>query len=84
MLTLENVQILHVYSNHSSFALSPSETEFPKVEAESSSFDEESSDAFSPEQILCQDSPLVHLPSPPEIPANETTPKQVPYHNFLI
>ncbi|XP_056122604.1 myocardin-related transcription factor A isoform X11 [Rhinichthys klamathensis goyatoka] len=55
------------------------ETEFPKVEAENSSFDEESSDAFSPEQILCQDSPLVHahLPSPPEIPANET-PKQVP------
>ncbi|XDV13582.1 hypothetical protein PO909_001965, partial [Leuciscus waleckii] len=54
------------------------ETEFPKVEAENSSFDEESSDAFSPEQILCQDSPLVHLPSPPEIPASEATPKQVP------
>ncbi len=54
--------------------------EFPKVEVESSSFDEESSDAFSPEQTLHQDSPLGqgHLPSPPEIPANETTPKQVP------
>ncbi|XP_077068090.1 myocardin-related transcription factor A isoform X2 [Siphateles boraxobius] len=65
---------------HSSLKQVIIETEFPKVEAENSSFDEESSDAFSPEQILCQDSPLVHthLPSPPEIPANETTPKQVP------
>ncbi|XP_056122600.1 myocardin-related transcription factor A isoform X7 [Rhinichthys klamathensis goyatoka] len=64
---------------HSSLKQVIIETEFPKVEAENSSFDEESSDAFSPEQILCQDSPLVHahLPSPPEIPANET-PKQVP------
>ncbi|KAL0198315.1 hypothetical protein M9458_006855, partial [Cirrhinus mrigala] len=53
-------------------------TEFPKVEAENSSFDEESSDAFSPEQTLHQDSPLGqgHLPSPPEIPASETIPKQ--------
>lgn len=72
------------YSNRSFFVVTPSETEFPKVDAENSSFDEESSDAFSPEQILCQDSPLghTHLPSPPEIPANETTPKQVPYLNL--
>ncbi|XDV13581.1 hypothetical protein PO909_001965, partial [Leuciscus waleckii] len=63
---------------HSSLKQVIIETEFPKVEAENSSFDEESSDAFSPEQILCQDSPLVHLPSPPEIPASEATPKQVP------
>ncbi|XP_051742831.1 myocardin-related transcription factor A isoform X3 [Ctenopharyngodon idella] len=65
---------------HSSLKQVIIETEFPKVEAENSSFDEESSDAFSPEQILCQDSPLghAHIPSPPEIPANETTPKQVP------
>ncbi|XP_026074284.1 MKL/myocardin-like protein 1 isoform X2 [Carassius auratus] len=56
------------------------ETEFPKVEVENSSFDEESSDAFSPELTLHQDSPLGqgHLPSPPEIPASENTPKQVP------
>lgn len=64
--------------------MSPSEAEFPKVDAENSSFDEESSDAFSPEQILGQDSPLghAHIPSPPEIPANESTPKQVPYLNL--
>ncbi|KAK2916022.1 hypothetical protein Q8A67_000396 [Cirrhinus molitorella] len=65
---------------HSSLKQVIIEAEFPKVEAENSSFDEESSDAFSPEQTLHQDSPLsqAHLPSPPEIPANETTPKQVP------
>ncbi|XP_016387806.1 MKL/myocardin-like protein 1 isoform X4 [Sinocyclocheilus rhinocerous] len=65
---------------HSSLKQAIIETEFPKVEAENSSFDEESSDAFSPEQTLHQDSPLGqgHLPSPPEILANETTPKQVP------
>ncbi|XP_058627005.1 myocardin-related transcription factor A isoform X2 [Onychostoma macrolepis] len=65
---------------HSSLKQAIIETEFPKVEAESSSFDEESSDAFSPEQTLHQDSPLGqgHLPSPPERPANETTPKQAP------
>ncbi|XP_067315631.1 myocardin-related transcription factor A isoform X2 [Pseudorasbora parva] len=64
---------------HSSLKQVIIETEFPKVEGENSSFDEESSDAFSPEQTLGQDSPLGHalLPSPPEIPANET-PKQVP------
>ncbi|XP_059408460.1 myocardin-related transcription factor A isoform X2 [Carassius carassius] len=66
---------------HSSLKQAIIETEFPKVEVESSSFDEESSDAFSPEQTLHQDSPLGqgHLPLPPEIPASETTPKQVPY-----
>lgn len=69
------------YVKHPFFTFSFSETEFPKVEAESSSFDEESSDAFSPEQTLNQDSPLGqgNLPLPPEIPANETTPKEVPY-----
>uniref|UniRef100_A0A8C2IBD3 Myocardin related transcription factor Aa n=1 Tax=Cyprinus carpio TaxID=7962 RepID=A0A8C2IBD3_CYPCA len=40
---------------HSSLKQAIIETEFPKVEAESSSFDEESSDAFSPEQTLNQD-----------------------------
>nr|XP_055050594.1 myocardin-related transcription factor A isoform X4 [Misgurnus anguillicaudatus] len=54
------------------------DTQFSKVE--SSSFDEESSDAFSPDQIVCQDSPpgSTPLPSPPAIPASETTPKKVP------
>lgn len=64
---------------HSSLKQAIIETQFPKVE--SSSFDEESSDAFSPDQIVCQDSPppgSTHLPSPPAIPASETTPKKVP------
>ncbi|XP_051572035.1 myocardin-related transcription factor A-like isoform X2 [Myxocyprinus asiaticus] len=65
---------------HSSLKQAIIETEFPKVVAENSSFDEESSDRFSPDQILCQDSPLgpAHLPSPPETLANKSTPKQVP------
>ncbi|XP_009297675.3 myocardin-related transcription factor A isoform X1 [Danio rerio] len=65
---------------HSSIKQAIIETEFPKVEAENSSFDEESSDAFSPEQTAIQDSPLghTHLPTSAELPANEATPKQVP------
>lgn len=65
---------------HSSLKQAIIDTEFPKVVAESSSFDEESSDSFSPEQVVCQDSSpgSAHLPSPPETLANETTPKQVP------
>ncbi|XP_057203197.1 myocardin-related transcription factor A isoform X2 [Triplophysa rosa] len=64
---------------HNSLKQAIIDTEFPKVVAESSSFDEESSDAFSPEQVVCQDpSPgSAHLPSPPEILASETIPKQV-------
>ncbi|XP_056309414.1 myocardin-related transcription factor A isoform X1 [Danio aesculapii] len=65
---------------HSSIKQVIIETEFPKVEAENSSFDEESSDAFSPEQATNQDSPIghAHLPTPAERPANEAPPKQVP------
>ncbi|XP_051994464.1 myocardin-related transcription factor A-like isoform X2 [Xyrauchen texanus] len=65
---------------HSSLKQAIIETEFPKVVVESSSFDEESSDRFSPDQILCQHSPFspAHLPSPPETLANKSTPKQVP------
>ncbi|XP_051569952.1 myocardin-related transcription factor A isoform X2 [Myxocyprinus asiaticus] len=65
---------------HSSLKQAIIETEFPKVVGENSSFDEESSDGFSPDQMFCQHSPPdpTHLPSPPETLANETTPKQVP------
>ncbi|XP_051988330.1 myocardin-related transcription factor A-like isoform X2 [Xyrauchen texanus] len=65
---------------HSSLKQAIIETEFPKAVVENSSFDEESSDGFSPDQMFCQHSPLgpTHLPSPPETLANETTPKQVP------
>ncbi|XP_056609032.1 myocardin-related transcription factor A isoform X3 [Triplophysa dalaica] len=64
---------------HSTLKQAIIDTEFPKVVAESSSFDEESSDAFSPEQVVCPDSSpgSAHLPSPPEILASETIPKQV-------
>ena len=44
------------------------ETDFPKGAGESSSFDEDSSDALSPDQLLAHDSPLgpAALPSPPD------------------
>ena len=61
---------------HPSF--SPSETDFPKVAGEISSFDEDSSDTLSPEQPIGQESPLGHgpLPSPPDALACNSTPTQ--------
>ncbi|KAL0992938.1 hypothetical protein UPYG_G00101200 [Umbra pygmaea] len=51
---------------HSSLKQAIIETDFPKVAGENSSFDEDSSDALSPDQPVGQDSPLGagSLPSP--------------------
>ncbi|XP_036393733.1 myocardin-related transcription factor A-like isoform X2 [Megalops cyprinoides] len=58
------------------------ETEFPKGAGESSSPDEDSSDALSPDQPACHDSSpgLASLPSPPDIfgHSNNTSPTQAP------
>ncbi|XP_035253967.1 myocardin-related transcription factor A isoform X3 [Anguilla anguilla] len=54
---------------HSSLKQALIETDFPKVAGESSSFDEDSSDALSPDQLAGHDSPLgpAPLPSPPDM-----------------
>ncbi|KAJ8387602.1 hypothetical protein AAFF_G00152980 [Aldrovandia affinis] len=52
------------------------ETDFPKGAGESSSFDEDSSDALSPDQPANHDSPLCHapLPSPPDMLTRSSNP----------
>ncbi|KAG7491484.1 hypothetical protein MATL_G00004230 [Megalops atlanticus] len=67
---------------HCSLENSLIEAEFPKGAGESSSLDEDSSDALSPDQPACHDSPpgLASLPSPPDIfgHSNNTSPTQAP------
>ena len=64
------------------FACLVSETDFPKVAGESSSFEEDSSDALSPDQLIGQDSPLGAgpLPSPTDTLGGNSNPSptQVP------
>ncbi|KAG9340339.1 hypothetical protein JZ751_021451 [Albula glossodonta] len=65
------MELIHknILAVHSSLKQVLIETEFPKVAGESSSFDEDSSDALSPDQPVSHDSPLgpAPLPSPPDM-----------------
>ncbi|XP_036408479.1 myocardin-related transcription factor A isoform X2 [Megalops cyprinoides] len=61
---------------HCSLKQALMETDFPKVAGESSSFDEDSSDALSPDQPASHDSPLgpAPLPSPPDTLTHSSNP----------
>ncbi|XP_067089106.1 myocardin-related transcription factor A isoform X2 [Osmerus mordax] len=68
---------------HSSLKQAIIETDFPKVAGESSSFEEDSSDALSPDQLIGQDSPLGAgpLPSPTDTLGGNSNPSPTQFLN---